>query len=124
MELIEIRPEKRGAGKNVIQIQAAEADRITAAVPAGARRIVLDERGKEFTTLDLARELGEWMGEGRDSVFIIGGADGLHAGLREEAEQLWALSRLTLPHGLVRVLLAEQLYRAWSITQNHPYHRE
>jgi 23S rRNA (pseudouridine1915-N3)-methyltransferase len=84
----------------------------------------LDEHGAEFTTLELADALRGWQGAGRDTAFVIGGADGLHEAVKQRANKLMALSRLTLPHGMVRVLLAEQLYRAWSVTQNHPYHRE
>lgn len=122
IELLEIRPEKRVGGRTVAQIQEAELARIQAALPAGARQVVLDERGAEMTTLELAGNMTTWLREGRDVAFVIGGADGLHPEIRQRAA--WSLSRLTMPHGLVRVLLAEQLYRAASIIQNHPYHRE
>lgn len=122
IELIEIRPEKRD-GATAESIRAAEAGRIRTALPRQAFRVALDERGCAFTSGELAQKLAGWMAQGRDVAFLIGGADGLAPALREEADLVWSLSPLTLPHGLVRVLLAEQLYRAMSILQNHPYHR-
>jgi len=122
--LIEVKAEPRITGKNVPQLQSAEAARLEAAVPEDAERIVLDERGRDFTTEQLARWLEGKLGEGRDLAFIIGGPDGLAAPLKAGASLQLRLSSLTLPHGLARVLLAEQLYRAVSILQNHPYHRE
>ena len=86
-------------------------------------RIALDERGEHWTTQDLARELQAWMATGANVAFLIGGPDGLSESCRQSADRVWSLSRLTLPHGLVRVVLAEQLYRAWTILQGHPYHR-
>lgn len=124
IELVEIRPEKRVGGKTVEQIQEAEMTRIQAALPATAEPVMLDERGAEMSTLELAGAMKGWLQGGRDLAFVIGGADGLHPALRQRAGKLWSLSRLTLPHGLVRVLLAEQLYRAMTVIQNHPYHRE
>ena len=124
IELVELKPEPRTTGKTTAQIMEAEAGRILAALPAGARVIALDERGAPWTTRKLADEMTNWMPEGRDVVFIIGGADGLHDSVKRAAHQLLALSALTLPHAMVRVLLAEQLYRAWSLMHNHPYHRE
>jgi 23S rRNA (pseudouridine1915-N3)-methyltransferase len=124
IELVEIKPEKRAGGKTVEQLQEAEMLRIRSAMPSGMREILLDERGAEMTTLELAASMKEWLQYGRDVAFVIGGADGLHPTLRQDAGSLWSLSRLTMPHGMVRVLLAEQLYRAMSVIQNHPYHRE
>jgi 23S rRNA (pseudouridine1915-N3)-methyltransferase len=124
IELIELKPEPRTTGKTVVQIMESEAQRILAALPQGALRIALDERGAAWTTRILSDKMGQWMGEGRDVAFIIGGADGLHESVKSAAQQLLALSALTLPHGMVRVLLAEQLYRAHSLLHNHPYHRE
>jgi 23S rRNA (pseudouridine1915-N3)-methyltransferase len=121
--LIEIRPEPRTSGKPVEQLMAAEAARIERAVPRGACRVALDERGREFTTADLARWLDARRHDGRDVAFLIGGADGLAPELKRGAEASLRLSAMTLPHGLARVLLAEQLYRAASILENHPYHR-
>lgn len=124
VELLEIKPEKRVGGKTAIQMQEAERGRIQAAFPENASLVMLDERGVEWSTLELAGQMKNWMQEGQDVAFVIGGADGLHPELRAKAEKLWSLSRLTLPHGMVRVLLAEQLYRAMTVIQNHPYHRE
>ena len=103
---------------------AKEAVKIAAAIPKGARVIALDERGKDQTTQQLATQLANWRQEGIDIAFLIGGADGLDASLKENAQALWRLSSLTLPHAMARVLLVEQLYRAWTILQGHPYHRE
>jgi 23S rRNA (pseudouridine1915-N3)-methyltransferase len=124
IELLEIKPEPRTTGKNIPQIMEAEAQRILAALPPNCLRIALDERGAAWTTRQLADRMQQWMGEGRDVAFIIGGADGLHESVKHSAQQLLALSAMTLPHGMVRVLLAEQLYRAHSLLHNHPYHRE
>jgi 23S rRNA (pseudouridine1915-N3)-methyltransferase len=95
-----------------------------AAIPSGYRMIALDERGREWTTRELAGRLEDWMREERGVGFLLGGPDGLSEACRRRARDTWALGRLTLPHPLVRVILAEQLYRAWTITRNHPYHRE
>jgi len=122
--LLEIKPEPRTTGKNTVQIMEAEAQRILAALPQNCRRIALDERGAQTTTKQFSAQMQEWMREGYDVVFIIGGADGLHESVKQTAQQLLALSALTLPHAFVRVLLAEQLYRAHSMMHNHPYHRE
>ena len=103
---------------------AKEALKIATAIPKGARVIALDERGKDQTTQQLATQLANWRQEGIDIAFLIGGADGLDASLKENAQALWRLSSLTLPHAMARVLLVEQLYRAWTILQGHPYHRE
>lgn len=124
IELVEIKPEPRTTGKTTVQIMEAEAQRILAALPQGCLRIALDERGAQPTTRRLADQMRDWMGEGRDVAFIIGGADGLHGSVKQAAQHLMALSSLTLPHAMVRVLLAEQLYRAHSLLHNHPYHRE
>ena len=124
IELLEIKPEPRTTGKNTQQIMEAEAQRILAALPQNCRRIALDEHGAQPTTKQLAAHMKDWMGEGRDVAFIIGGADGLHDSVKQSAQQLMALSAFTLPHAFVRVLLAEQLYRAYSLMHNHPYHRE
>lgn len=124
IELVEVKPEKRAGGKTVEQMQESEMARIHAALPAAAIHVMLDERGAEMSTLELAGSMKSWFQEGRDVAFVIGGADGLHPDLRLRAGKLWSLSRLTLPHGMVRVLLAEQLYRAMTVIQGHPYHRE
>jgi 23S rRNA (pseudouridine1915-N3)-methyltransferase len=123
VELREIRPEKRtGTGRE--RLLEAEAERIAAALPAGCESVVLDERGKVLTTADLAAQIARWQEAGRDVAWIIGGADGLHPDLKRRASRMISLSAFTLPHGLARVLLAEQLYRAVSLLAGHPYHRE
>ena len=125
--LNEIRPEPRegktsaGTLKRLLQ---QEHKRIAAALPAGATCVALDEHGKRFTSLDLAQHLMLWRESGRDLAFVIGGADGMAPELKKDADLLWSLSPLTLPHGLVRVVLAEQLFRAASILGGHPYHRQ
>jgi 23S rRNA (pseudouridine1915-N3)-methyltransferase len=122
--LLEIKPEPRTTGKTTAQIMEAEAQRILAALPQNCLRIALDERGAQPTTRQLAAQMHDWMHEGRDVAFIIGGADGLHESVKQAAQQQLGLSALTLPHAFVRLLLAEQLYRVYSLMHNHPYHRE
>ncbi len=124
VNLVEVKPEKRDGGRSIEQILAVEALRIEAALPDGATIIVLDERGTGISTRDFADWLSASMAEGRDATFVIGSADGLHPRIKSRAHRLLALSALTLPHGLARVLLAEQLYRAISLINHHPYHRE
>jgi len=123
LELVEVRPEPRTGGKTTGQLLEAEAARIERAVPAGSFRVALDERGRELTTAALARWVEERQRNAADVAFLIGGADGLAPGLKAGALAM-RLSALTLPHGLARVVLAEQLYRASTILQGHPYHRE
>jgi 23S rRNA (pseudouridine1915-N3)-methyltransferase len=124
IELTEIRPEERGGGRSVDKARAAEGERTLADLPRGATLLALDERGKSFSTQGLSVMLSEWMRDGSHPAFAIGGADGLDPVVKARADKLLSLSNLTLPHGMVRVLLAEQLYRAWSILARHPYHRE
>lgn len=124
VELVEIKPEDRTSGKTVEKAKALEAERILAAVPAGATVIALDEKGRSVSTQGLSVMLAGWMRDATHPAFVIGGADGLSDDVRARADKLLSLSALTLPHGLVRVVLAEQLYRAWSILAGHPYHRE
>jgi 23S rRNA (pseudouridine1915-N3)-methyltransferase len=123
LELKAVKAEPRGA-KTAEQLMAAEAARIEAALPKGVRRVVLDERGERVTTLQLAARMQTWLHDGRDVALLIGGPDGLDASLKASADETLRLSELTLPHAFVRVLLAEALYRAWTVTINHPYHRE
>lgn len=120
----EIKPEKRGAGVNAVQGMLAEERRIGEAIPEGAFVIALDERGKAPTSVELAGHLEQWKRNGEHVCFIIGGADGMTDALKQKARLMMRLSNLTLPHGMVRVLLTEQLYRAVSILNRHPYHRE
>ena len=115
VELVEVKP---GRDKE------AEGEKLLDALPAGATLLALDERGKSVTTQGLSVMLSEWMRDGSHPAFAIGGADGHSDALKQRAAKLISLSALTLPHQLVRVVLAEQLYRAWSILARHPYHRE
>jgi 23S rRNA (pseudouridine1915-N3)-methyltransferase len=122
-----VKTEPRGS-KTLATLLQAERSRIEAAIQAGtnrgARVVVLDERGTQLTTLALAQQLKGWQLQGDDVAFVIGGPDGLDPSFRDQAAQRIRLSDLTLPHALARVLLIEQLYRAWSVNHNHPYHRE
>ncbi|UUX94693.1 23S rRNA (pseudouridine(1915)-N(3))-methyltransferase RlmH [Aquabacterium sp. J223] len=119
-----VKAEPRTTGKTVEAMMAAEAERLQAAVPRGARRVVLDERGARLTSAQLADRLAFWRGDGRDVAFVVGGPDGLAPEFKATADEALRLSDLTLPHAMVRVLLAEALYRAWSLHTGHPYHRE
>ena len=121
--LKEIKPIDRAANKSAESVMAQERARIEAVLPKTGRVIALDERGTAMTTLELSQQLSIWQQHGGDVSFVIGGADGLDAEFKQNADSLLRLSNMTLPHGLVRVMLAEQLYRAWSILKNHPYHR-
>lgn len=123
LELREIKPEPRTSGKTPAQLMAAEAGRIDAVLPASCHRVALDERGKDLTTVQLSARLEHWRTLGQDIAFIIGGPDGLDPGLKRRCPELLRLSSLTLPHPMVRILLGEQLYRAWAIMTGHPYHR-
>ena len=123
LELVELKPEPRDRGKTLQQLLAIEALRIAAACK-DARVVALDEHGQPWTTRQLAEALSGWRDEARDTVFVIGSADGLSEDIKRNASARVALSALTLPHGLVRIVLAEQLYRAVSLLSGHPYHRE
>lgn len=123
VEIVEIKPDKRAGGKNCTVVQEAEAQRILKAANQDFL-IACDEHGAEKTTVKLASMMQTWQEAGRDVSIVVGGADGLHPSLIKKADWCWSLSKLTLPHAFVRVLLAEQLYRAYSVNQNHPYHRE
>jgi 23S rRNA (pseudouridine1915-N3)-methyltransferase len=122
IELAALKPAQRGGP--VKRVLEAEGERISSALPADCVKVVLDERGTLVRTVDLARRIARWRETGRDVAFIVGGADGLAENVKNSADFVWSLSPLTLPHGLARVVLAEQLYRAHSILHNHPYHRE
>jgi 23S rRNA (pseudouridine1915-N3)-methyltransferase len=123
LTLVELKPEPRDRGKPVTQILAAEATRLAPAC-RGAQVVALDERGAPWTTRRLAEALARWRDESSDVAFVIGSADGLADEVKRDAAAVVALSALTLPHGLVRIVLAEQLYRAASLIAGHPYHRE
>lgn len=123
IELKAVKTEPRGS-KTLETLYAAERARIEAAIPKGTRIVALDERGTNLTTVALAGKLKEWQLGGTDVALVIGGPDGLDPEFRRLAHERIRLSDLTLPHAMVRVLLIEQLYRAWSVNANHPYHRE
>ena len=123
IELKAVKTEPRGS-KALDTLYAAERARIEAAIPKGTRIVVLDERGSALSTLALAQRLNDWQGSGGDVALVIGGPDGLEPAFRAGAHERIRLSDLTLPHAMARVLLIEQLYRAWSVNANHPYHRE
>ncbi|MES2184199.1 MAG: 23S rRNA (pseudouridine(1915)-N(3))-methyltransferase RlmH [Pseudomonadota bacterium] len=123
VELKAVKTEPRGS-KSLDTLYAAERTRIEAAIPRGTRIVVLDERGKSLTTLALAERLKQWQLGGDDVALVIGGPDGLDPAFRAAAHESIRLSDLTLPHAMARVLLIEQLYRAWSVNAAHPYHRE
>ena len=123
LTLVELKPEPRDRGRAIAHLLAAEAVRLAAAC-AGATLVVLDERGSLWTTRQLADNLQQWREARADVAFVIGSADGLDAGFKRSAAARVALSAMTLPHGLVRVMLAEQLYRAASVLAGHPYHRD
>ncbi len=123
IELKAVKTEPRGS-KTLETIFAAERARIEAAIPKGARIVALDERGTTVTTVALAGKLKDWQLGGDDVALVIGGPDGLEPAFRQAAHERVRLSDLTLPHAFARVLLIEQLYRAWSVNANHPYHRE
>ena len=123
LELKALKAEPRG-GKTAVQCMAAEATRFEAALPRGVRRVLLDEHGSRLSTQQLAERLRFWLGDGRDVALLVGGPDGIDPALKATADETLRLSDLTLPHAFARVLLAEALYRAWSVTAGHPYHRE
>lgn len=123
IELREIKPEPRTSGKTPAQMMAAEAKRIETAISPDSTVIALDEHGRDLSTMALSKQLEGWRSDNRDVAFLIGGPDGLDAVLKQRCACLIRLSSLTLPHPMVRIVLAEQLYRAWAILSNHPYHR-
>lgn len=123
LELVEIPAERRGKGADTARIAAREGERMLAAVPRGSRVVALDVGGRQWSTEELSVQLRSWMQDGRDVALLVGGPEGLAPACREAAEQKWSLSRLTFPHPLVRIVVAEQVYRAWSILANHPYHK-
>ena len=123
ISLREISLAKRSKNADTKRMTAVESRSLYAAMPKRARVIAMDVKGQSWSTEKLAVRLEQWMGDGRDVGFMIGGPDGINAETMRKADDRWSLGPLTLPHPLVRVVLAEQLYRAWTITQNHPYHR-
>lgn len=123
IEIVPVKPEKR-AGQSAERIKALEAARILEKLPTGCALVAMDEHGRELDTRELSQVFDGWLNSGRDVALAIGGADGLDPELLRRADLKLSLSRLTLPHALARVLLAEQLYRAWTLLANHPYHRD
>jgi 23S rRNA (pseudouridine1915-N3)-methyltransferase len=123
LALKEIRMPARSHNVDVAGAQLAEGEALLAAVPSGSIVVALDENGVQWSTVELASRFESWLQDGRDVAFLIGGPDGLSDACRGRADITWSLGRLTFPHAIARVLVAEQLYRAWSVTQNHPYHR-
>jgi 23S rRNA (pseudouridine1915-N3)-methyltransferase len=123
LRLTEIEPGHRGKSANVEAARRTEGERLIAAVPKGARVLALDVTGRAWSTEELSDQLAGWLADGRDVALLVGGPDGLPPECLTRAEGRWSLSPLTFPHPLVRVILAEQLYRAWSLLQGHPYHR-
>ena len=123
-KLIEIKPVQRSKNINTASILKQETNKIKTALGNHDQIIILDEKGKSINTKQLSVKLNEWKQDQLHIAIIIGGADGLSDDIKQQAHQTWSLSAMTLPHGLVRIIIMEQIYRAWSITQNHPYHRE
>ncbi|MDX1252347.1 MAG: 23S rRNA (pseudouridine(1915)-N(3))-methyltransferase RlmH [Gammaproteobacteria bacterium] len=123
LHLAEIAPGKRGKGASVARAVHDEGERMLAAIPRGSKVVALEVDGRPWRTGELAQRLEEWMRSGSDIALLVGGPDGLSPACRARANEQWSLSPLTLPHPLVRIVLAEQLYRAWSILKGHPYHR-
>lgn len=123
LHLTEIPAVRRGKKADVERVLREEGKRILAAIPSGTRVIALDVAGRQWDTGQLASQLAAWLRDGRDVTLLIGGPEGLDSACRNRAETAWSLSSLTFPHTLIRIMVAEQLYRAWSILHNHPYHR-
>ena len=123
LELKEIAPGKRGKNADIKRIVQDEGQRLQQSIPKNSRIVVLDVKGKSWSTEQLAERLGDWMQSGQDVSLLVGGPEGLSSECMTLADERWSLSALTFPHPLVRVILAEQLYRAWSVLRNHPYHR-
>ena len=115
---------RRGKNDKSGSAMEAEGEQILGRINSDEQVVLLDERGKQLSSADLSLRLGAWQADGRDLCFVIGGPDGVSANVRDRADFTWSLSNLTLPHGLARVLFAEQMYRAWSLQVGHPYHRE
>jgi len=123
LRLVEIPLGKRGKSQAVARARHEEGQAMLAAIPPDCHAVALDVKGQPWSTEDLAARLQDWMASGRDLALLVGGPDGLSPACLERADQHWSLSALTFPHALVRMMLAEQLYRAWTITTGHPYHR-
>lgn len=124
LELTELPLGPRGKGQDALRALSFEGDRMLKALPIDARIVALDERGRSWTSRELAERLADWMASGQDVALLMGGPDGLAPACKARATEQWALSALTLPHGLARVVVAEALYRAHSLLRSHPYHRD
>ena len=124
LELVEVAPLKRTKNQPLTRTKVLESEQLLSSTSSSSIVIALDERGQHWHTSDVARRLEQWLQSGQNISLLIGGADGLSRACLEQAHAHWALSALTLPHALVRVIVAEQIYRAWSLLQHHPYHRE
>lgn len=124
LDLIEIPAQKRTKGADLARIARDEGAKMLAAIPPRCRVVALDERGKQHDTRQLSGRLDSWMQSGQDIALLVGGPEGLSDECKQKAEETWGLSNLTLPHPMVRVIVAESLFRAWSLLHNHPYHRE
>ena len=124
INLIEITPSVRNKATPIEKNIKEEGERIQSAIPSNSRLIVLDEKGKNFSSVDLSKKMESWLPMGQDISIVIGGADGVDNVIKQQAVEKWSLSSFTLQHALVRVVIAEQLYRGWSILKGHPYHRE
>jgi 23S rRNA (pseudouridine1915-N3)-methyltransferase len=123
LQLVEIPAGRRTKGRDMLRTLQDEGERMLKTIPKSCRMLALDERGVSWNTQQLSVKLGAWMGDGADLALLVGGPDGLSKDILARADGHWSLSPLTLPHPLVRVVVAEQLYRAWSLLRNHPYHR-
>ena len=123
LNLVEIAPGKRTRAVDLERVREQEGERMLSAIPKSCHVIALDMSGRAWDTPELSRQMQSWLQSGQDIALLVGGPEGLADACRQQAREAWSLSALTLPHPLVRVLVAEQLYRAWSILQNHPYHR-
>ena len=123
LELVEIAPAQRGKNADIARARQQEGEKILKALPRDAFVVALDEHGQQLSSVDWSRELQGWMQSGRDTALLIGGPDGHAPEVLAHADRKWGLSKLTLPHAIVRVFVAEQLFRAWSLNANHPYHR-
>ncbi len=123
LQLTEIPALKRGKNADIERVTREEGRKMLAAIPKGALVVALDVQGRQYTTLELADKLAGWLQGGRDVALLVGGPEGLAPECLARAEEKWSLSKLTLPHPLVRIVVAEQLYRTWSVLNHHPYHR-